>query len=478
LNTTNDIGLLNYFDGRTHSTGSALALKVDADYAVELGAIDKFEFGLRYSSRDAYNDDVQNVTGFPWKGTLVTDSRLNGIVDYTPGNFMEGDVDYMRQWLTPSVDWLLNRDNQITMRKISGIRDWTGNKTYTRVPEFDPTRHFDITENTTAFYGQFHYEFDLAGKAVDGLVGARVVSTSSELNGFDVNAVTKVATPLDINSDNNEVLPNASVRIQLSDDLIGRFNASKTLTRPAFADLNPAMTTREPIAGQIQQGTGSGGNPDLVPYVSTNMDLALEWYFAKDSSLTGTIFKRNFDDTVLFKSRTVMKGSIPYVLSSPENAGKSDYTGVEVGFQYFPENLPTLLQGLGVQSSYTYIDGTLTDKETDKETILPNVSKNSYSFVVAYEKDKYSARVSYVYRDGYKSGENTCCSMPINIMAADYGSTDVSFSYDITDDIVITLDATNIFGDNFNDYFGDATLFNRDTVRFAKTLSAGVRASF
>ena len=47
-----------------------------------------------------------------------------------------------------------------------------------------------------------------------------------------------------------------------------------------------------------------------------------------------------------------------------------------------------------------------------------------------------------------------------------------------TDDIVITLDATNIFGDNFNDYFGDATLFNRDTVRFAKTLSAGVRASF
>lgn len=478
LNTTKDIGLLNYFDGRTHATGSALALKVDADYAVELGAIDKFEFGLRYSSRDAYNDDVQNVMGLPWKGTLVTDSRLNGIVDYTPGGFMEGDVDYMRQWLTPSVDWLLNNDNQITMRQISGVKDWSGKGTYTHAPEFDPTRHFDITENTTAFYGQFHYEFDLAGKAVDGLVGARVVSTSSELNGFNVDAVTKAATPLDINSDDNEVLPNASARIQLSDDLVGRFNASKTLTRPAFADLNPAMTTREPIAGQIQQGTGSGGNPNLVPFVSTNMDAALEWYFADDSSLTATVFKRNFDDTVLFKSRTIMRDGIPYVLSSPENAGKSDYTGYEIGFQYFPENLPEILQGIGVHSSYTYIDGTLTDKITGVEQVLPNVSKESYSMALAYEKENYSARISYVYRDGYKSGENTCCSMPINIMAQDYGSTDVSFSYDVTDAIVITLDATNIFGDNFQDYFGDATLFNRDTVRFAKTVSAGVRASF
>lgn len=477
LNNNKGVALGSYFDGRTHSTGSALAAKVDAEYKVELGAIDKFQFGVRYSSRDAYNDDVQNVICNCW-ATSVNDSRLNGILDYTPGNFMQGDVNFSRQWLTPSIDWLLNRDNQSTMRLVTGIKDWSGNKGYTMVPDFDPTRHFDITENTTAFYGQFHYEFDLAGKAVDGLVGARLISTSSDLHGYDVNQVTKVATPLDINSDDNEVLPNISARIQLSDDLVGRFNASKTLTRPAFADLNPAMSTREPIAGQIQQGTGSGGNPNLVPYVSTNMDVALEWYFAQDSSLTATVFKRNFDDTVLFKTRTVMKGNIPYVLSAPENAGKSDYTGYEIGFQYFPENLPSVLQGLGLQSSYTYIDGTLTDKLTGAETILPSVSKNSYSFAVSYEKDAFSARVSYVYRDGYKSGENTCCSMPINIMANDYGSTDVSMSYDITSDIVLTLDATNILGNNFHDYFGDETLFNRDTVRFAKTVSAGIRASF
>jgi TonB-dependent receptor len=477
MNSTNGVALGSYFDGRTHSTGNAFAAKVDADYKVELGAIDKFEFGVRYSSRDSYNDDVQNVINNDWK-TAITDSRLDGIYDKTPGDFMKGTVNFPRQWRTASIDWLLDRQNQSKLRLITGIKDWSGQNGYTKVPDFDPTRHFDITEDTTALYGQFHYGFDVASFPVDGLVGARVVSTSSELNGYEVNAVTKAVSPVVIDSDDTNVLPNASARIKFADDLIGRINASKTLTRPAFADLNPAMSIREPIAGQIQQGTGSGGNPYLVPYISTNVDIALEWYFAKDSSVSATAFKRNFDDTVLQKTRTIQKGNIPYVLSSPENAGKSDYTGYELGFQYFPENLPSVLQGLGVQTSYTYIDGTLTDKDTGVETILPNVSKNSYSIVVAYEKDKFGARVSYVYRDGYKSGENTCCSMPINIMAQDYGSTDLSMNYDITDDIVITLDATNIFGDNFQDYFGDATLFNRDTVRFAKTVSAGIRASF
>jgi iron complex outermembrane recepter protein len=471
LNSTEGVVLGTYFDGWTHSTGSALAAKVDVDYTVELGAIDKLEFGVRYSSRDAYNDDVQrSICDLCWEKS-ATQSALDGMLDVTPGSFVDGTVTFPRQWLTPSIDWLLNSDNQNTMRQISGLG-------YTGRPAFDPTRHFDITEDTTAVYGQFHYAFELAGKEVDGLVGARLVSTSSELNSFEVSGDTGAASPITLNSDDSEVLPNASFRIQLSEDLVGRLNASKTLTRPAFADLNPAMTIRDPIEGQINQGTGSGGNPNLVPYVSSNLDAALEWYFAEDSSLTATVFKRNFDDTVLFKSRTIMRNSIPYVLSAPENAGKSDYTGYEIGFQYFPENVPTYIQGLGLQSSYTYIDGTLTDKVTGQDTILPNVSKNSYSFAVSYEKEKYSARVSYVYRDGYKSGENTCCSMPIDIMAQDYGSTDVSMSYDITDDIVITLDATNIFGDNFHDYFGDATLFNRDTVRFAKTVSAGIRASF
>lgn len=468
LTTTDGVGVATFFDGWTHSKGTAYSAKVDADYQVELGPIDKFEFGVRYSSRNAENQDVQNVRCC---GPLLSDSRLNGIVDETPGNFMDGVVTFPRQWLTPSVDWMLDAENQDTLRSLVGFN-------YTGRPAYDPTRYFDITEDTTAIYGQFHYEFDVAGKTVDGLVGSRVVNTSSDLTGFQIDGDTNVATQVTLNADDTVVLPNASARIQFTDSLTGRINGSQTLTRPAFGDLNPALTLRAPIAGQINQGTGSGGNPNLEPIVATNFDVALEWYFAEDSALTGTIFNRNFTDTIVRKTNIVNIDGVPYRLDRPENSGESDYTGYEVGFQYFPENLPAVLQGLGIQTSYTYIDGELKPDSESASTELFNVSKKSYSAALSYEKSAFSARISYVYRDAFKSGENFCCSMPTDIMAQDYGSTDVSMSYDITDDIILTLDATNIFGDNFQDYFGDATLFNRDTVRFAKTVSAGIRASF
>ena len=469
LTTTDGVGVATFFDGWTHSKGTAYAAKVDADYQVEFGVIDKLEFGVRYSSRNAENQDVQNQRCC---GPLLSDPRLDGIVDKTPGDFMSGVVTFPRQWLTPSVDWMLDSENQDTLRSLVGFN-------YTGRPAYDPTRYFDITEDTTAIYGQFHYEFDVAGKAVDGLVGARVVSTSSELKGFQIDADNgNAASPVSIDADDTVVLPNASVRIQLTDNLTARVNGSQTLTRPAFGDLNPALTLRAPIEGQINQGTGSGGNPNLEPIIATNFDVALEWYFADDSALTGTVFNRNFTDTIVRKTTIVDISGVPYRLDRPENSGESDYTGYEIGFQYFPENLPAVLQGFGIQSSYTYIDGELKPDAAAASTELFNVSKKSYSAALAYEKNAFSARVSYVYRDAFKSGENFCCSMPTDIMAQDYGSTDVSMSYGITDDIVITLDATNIFGDNFQDYFGDATLFNRDTVRFAKTVSAGIRASF
>lgn len=471
LNRTEGVALGTFFDGWTHSKGTAYSAKVDADYSVELGAIDKFEFGVRYSSRNAENQDVQNSGCRCWE-TAVTDPRLDGILDYTPGDFMDGVVTFPRQWLTPSVDWMLDSGNQDTLRSIVGFN-------YTGKPAYDPTRYFDITEDTTALYGQFHYVFEVAGKEIDGLVGTRVVSTSSELNGFQIDANNgNAASPVSLNADDTVALPNASMRIQLTDTLTGRINGSQTLTRPAFGDLNPALTLRAPIAGQINQGTGSGGNPNLEPIVATNFDVALEWYFAEDSALTATVFNRNFTDTIVRKTTIVDVDGVPYRLDRPENSGESDYTGYEVGFQYFPENLPAVLQGLGIQSSYTYIDGELRPESGAAKTELFNVSKESYSAALAYEKNAFSARISYVYRDAFKGGENFCCSMPSDIMAQNYGSTDVSVSYDITDDIIVTLDATNIFGDNFQDYFGDATLFNRDTVRFAKTVSAGVRASF
>src|SRR5256884_5717757 len=50
-------------------------------------------------------------------------------------------------------------------------------------------------------------------------------------------------------------------------------------------------------------GSGTGGNPDLKPIRSTNYDMGLEWYFAKRSLLSGTLFYMDLQNYIGFGSQ-------------------------------------------------------------------------------------------------------------------------------------------------------------------------------
>lgn len=148
--------------------------------------------------------------------------------------------------------------------------------------------------------------------------------------------------------------------------------------------------------------------------------------------------------------------------------------GIEFGLQYFPQAVPGWLLGIGVQGSYTYIDAQTEDAEG--EIIgMEGVSRHSASAVLVYEKGPFSARLSHTYRDAHLTGYNQAANMPAEIMADDIQFTDFSMGYEITDNLIMSFDATNVFGSKFYDYFGDAYLFNRDVRRYSRTFSLGVR---
>ena len=85
----------------------------------------------------------------------------------------------------------------------------------------------------------------------------------------------------------NDVLPSANLKLDVSPDLVARFAASETMTRADYSALAGFTNLSPPgVVGGI--GGGSGGNPDLKPIRSTNLDAGLEWYFAKRSLLSAT----------------------------------------------------------------------------------------------------------------------------------------------------------------------------------------------
>ena len=41
---------------------------------------------------------------------------------------------------------------------------------------------------------------------------------------------------------------------------------------------------------RVNGGTGSSGNPGLIPYKSKNIDLSAEWYYKRDSYMSVGFF--------------------------------------------------------------------------------------------------------------------------------------------------------------------------------------------
>jgi iron complex outermembrane receptor protein len=127
-----------------------------------------------------------------------------------------------------------------------------------------------VHEQNAAAYVQANF----AGDRWSGNVGVRYVHTTGE-NNYNQSSTTSASGYVPVSVDNNygKFLPSLNFKYEVSDDVVARFASSKTMTRADYSDL----------AGYISltdlTHTGSGGNPNLKPIISTNYDLSLEWYF-------------------------------------------------------------------------------------------------------------------------------------------------------------------------------------------------------
>lgn len=470
--------LTNYFDQYGRDRGDSITWSADGEYLLEGIFWDKFEFGVRYDRRTAEVAAAERSASCENVFSCASASAVaehEGLYRNTPLQFFEGETDFPRQWITADADYLLNNPDQ--SRERYGFA--------AGLPEFDPLRQFDAEENTLAAYFQAEYVTRLAGRELDGQIGARLVESETGLNYSSLQNDGSWG-PASTTVTDTRVLPNFLVRYRLTDDLITRLSYSETISRPEFSALNPAMAF---LPGDL----AVSGNADLEPVESKNVDLTLEYYLSESSSVYGTAFQRDIDGFVFDVSRLIevegrgagLDGN--YLLTQPDNSGKGELRGLEVGAQWFPEQVPDWLHGIGVQASYTLIDGDTQDPvfEQDEDGTdvlvgfetnpLVGVSDNSYNLVVAYEKGPFTGRVSYVYRDGYLAGYNYCCAMPNELHTRSERWADLQLSYELTDAMVVTFDVTNLTNETYQDYYGNPELFSASSNRYSQTFALGMR---
>ncbi|HEX8962637.1 MAG TPA: TonB-dependent receptor, partial [Rhodocyclaceae bacterium] len=242
-----------------------------------------------------------------------------------------------------------------------------------------------------------------------------------------------------------DTLPSANLRYELADGLYLRGAASKTLTRPDFNQMSPSVTLN------LVQMNGSGGNPALRPVRSDNLDLAVERYFGKSSSIHLTAFNKRVDGFLITASNPEAYGGATYQVSRPQNANTADIRGAEIGYQQFYESLP----GFGLQANYTRVDSSTLDSTLHQTVPLQNLSKNSLNLIALYERGPASARLAWNWRDKFLSSVGNYPGVgAVPVYTRAYGWLDGSFGYRVTDKLTVSIEGNNLLRTVRRSYYG------------------------
>lgn len=295
-----------------------------------------------------------------------------------------------------------------------------------------------VKENVNAGYVQA----DFAHERLRGNVGLRLVKTESDSMGWacTVNVSPCPATkygPTSVKKNYTNTLPNLNVVYDLNDSVVLRGSAAKVIARPNYGDMSSYLWIGDATL------TGGGGNPNLKPYKSTNLDVSAEWYFAPNSILAGTLFHKKVDDYILITTQKEthynqnQQKDTEYDISRPSNAGSATIKGFSLAFQ------TSLGNGLGVLTNYTHADA-----KAATGARLPFNSKHQVTFSPFYETDRWSARTTYSWRSKYY----TQADRGNFLVTDDYGSLEASVNFKINDKLTLGLDGMNLLDSEYRSY--------------------------
>jgi iron complex outermembrane recepter protein len=276
-------------------------------------------------------------------------------------------------------------------------------------------------------------------------------------------------------------LPNIDFKFNFTDDLIGRVDYSKTITRPAIDSLRPNLSFGDLKTGGPYPVTA--GNPDLKPLESQNIDLALEWYYSKGSYASAGLFYKQVDNFIVdatggqkINDETgkpavdpKTKQEIVFQVTKPSNVETANVSGFEFAVQHmFGESgFGAIVNGTIVNTNAEY-----DIKKFDSAFALLGLS-DSYNLVGFYENDKYQVRLAYNWRDEFL--RSVADSEPHYTKA--YGQFDLSASYNLTSNITLTFDGINIT-DEATQWRGRYSNHFELAETSGPRYSLGVRASF
>lgn len=373
-----------------------------------------------------------------------------------------------------------------------------------------------IEEDTTALYVAVDLATELGGMPFKANLGVRYEDTSvtsysveNPVIGFNwitplemskIRSTDSVSSTLE--GDYTNTLPNINLSLEINDDLVTRFSYSTTISRSNIDAMFPATSLNNHYSGGPFRA--SQGNPSLLPYESDNLDLSIEWYYAKGSYASVGYYTKDVENYIGTgeENRTIdgpngaltdpsvnPRGSCPngsvatpnpdcvsqagdpaisWEVTTPINQGSTSVDGWEFNVQHMFGD-----SGFGGIANYTLVN---TDDEYNPYSLENDFAvtglSDSANLVAFYEDEKFSIRIAYNWRDDFLLHGGIS---PVFTEA--YSQIDISASYDINESISVFIDGINITEEDTRRHgrFSNQLV---DFEQYGARYNIGVRATF
>ncbi|RUO55550.1 TonB-dependent receptor [Pseudidiomarina homiensis] len=418
-----------------------------------------------------------------------------------------------------------------------------GSDAYMPNPFFDGIdSNNSLREVTDAIFIQSDWEFEIGRYPVELNFGLRYEQTDvtsnvaqrveRQVNWVSASEWIMQYEPSDqvnfltLTGEHDVLLPMLDLKVEFTDELVGRFSTGKTIARAPLG----ALAGGRSLSGSPKPGSRSGstGNPNLLPYESTNIDLALEYYYAPGSYASVGYFRKEVDNFVqntiteitVDGLRDIFEGPryqqavaslegrgeqatstaifdemialgfgngegviepaaddplIVWQVSQPSNTDSKTVDGFEVAVQHlFGES------GFGFGVNATVVDG---DVKFDVDSLTQQAPltglSDSANLQAFYEDHGWSVKLTYAWRDSYLIGvgqaQGSADAPPQ--FAKSYGQWDMSINYDVTDKFTVFLEGINLTNETEEGYgrYEEQFLFAR---QYGPRYVFGARYSF
>jgi iron complex outermembrane recepter protein len=367
------------------------------------------DVGVNYSDRKKTKAaDVQ----FAWlngNGSTGSDYNAGYSVPINPA-YIYGptNIDYGGIGSIVNYNVLGALANQFYLTSGNGQNDWA--------------RNYSVEEKVPVAYVKFNIDTMLGDIPLRGNAGVQFVHTQQTSDALQTNGNDLVA-PISGGTSYNNVLPSLNLIATIGENQYLRFGLAKTMARGRIDDEKVATSaslnevTSGPATGQYLW-SGSGGNPQLKPYVAVGTDLSWEKYFGKSSYVAVAVFNKNllnyiYNQTVLnydFSKYTNDDPTHPPSsnigsFTTPENGNGGKMQGLELSGALEGALVARWLDGFGAQGNFSLTNSTVPVSSITSipgaPSTLPGLSRKVANLTLYYEKNGWSFRITERYRSSF-----------------------------------------------------------------------------